>query len=93
MSAVEDLILDLPEPDRRITEHLRSIILNAVPEMREKISYGVPYFHRYSNVCYIWPGSIGWMGKTYEGVEFGFIQGYLREPSFSRPCSLLIKYP
>ena len=77
MSAVEDLILDLPEPDRAITERLRSIILNAVPDMKEKISYGVPYFHRFSNVCYIWPGSIGWMNKTYDGVEFGFIQGHL----------------
>lgn len=77
MSAVQDLILDLPEPDRAITERLRSIIVNAVPEIKEKLSYGVPFFHRYSNICYIWPGSIGWMGNTQQGVEFGFWRGNL----------------
>lgn len=77
MSVVEDLILDLPEPDRAITEYLRSIILEAVPDMREKLSYGVPFFHRHANICYVWPGSIGWMNKKYPGVELGFWRGNL----------------
>ncbi|MDX5320280.1 MAG: DUF1801 domain-containing protein, partial [Bacteroidota bacterium] len=49
-----------------------------VPDVKEKLSYQVPYFRRYKNFCFIWPGSILWgKNRLYEGVRFGFIHGNL----------------
>lgn len=41
---IEDFIVDLPPEERRIVERLRTIILETEPRLKEKLSYGVPYF-------------------------------------------------
>ncbi|MFY0591600.1 DUF1801 domain-containing protein [Roseivirga sp.] len=47
-----------------------------MPEVKEKLSYNVPFFRVRKTICFIWPGAVPW-GKTFEGVQFGFIHGYL----------------
>ena len=47
-----------------------------IPEVREKLSYNVPFFRVKRNICFIWPGSVPW-GGTFEGVQFGFTRGHL----------------
>lgn len=70
----------LPEEELRITEALRSIVLDTIPYVKEKLSYNVPFYSLKRSICFIWPGSVLW-GKTknYEGVRLGFIKGHLME--------------
>jgi hypothetical protein len=44
--------------------------------LREKLSYGVPFYFRQSRVCFIWPASVP-NGGLKEGVALGFCKGYL----------------
>jgi hypothetical protein len=40
----------------------------------------VPFYKRHKTVCFIWPASVFWGSKkTYEGVRFGFANGYLMQ--------------
>lgn len=68
----------LPEDELKITECLRSLVLDCIPGCTEKLSYNVPYFKLNKNICFIWPASVLWgKSKTYEGVRFGFVNGNL----------------
>jgi hypothetical protein len=68
----------LPEEERVLTEILRDLIFEDVPGVREKLSFNVPYYHRNKGIFFIWPAAILWgTKKSYEGVRFGFQQGYL----------------
>ncbi|MDO1445258.1 DUF1801 domain-containing protein [Rhodocytophaga aerolata] len=73
---VKDLIANLPENEKKIILGLRNCILETAPMLREKLSYGVPYYYRKSRVCFIWPASVPNGGLT-EGVALGFCKGYL----------------
>jgi hypothetical protein len=75
---LQELLDFLPADERAITEELRTLVYNCVPKVKEKLSFNVPFFHYKSTLCFIWPGSVDWMGKTYPGkVQFGFYKGYL----------------
>ena len=68
----------LPEKELELVEYLRELVFQCIPDAREKLAYNVPYYQRHKNICFIWPASILWgKKKTYEGVRFGFTQGYL----------------
>jgi hypothetical protein len=73
---VEDLIADLPADEKKITMVLRNLVVETAPMLREKISYGVPYYYKKSRICFIWPASVPNGGIT-EGVILGFCKGYL----------------
>ena len=76
-NSVDDIINFIPNKEANILIKLRSIILDLVPNIQEKISYNVPYFYLNKNLFFIWPGSIPW-GKTPKGtVKLGFCLGYL----------------
>jgi uncharacterized protein YdhG (YjbR/CyaY superfamily) len=75
MKTIEEFIWDLPKDEREMCIRLRSIILNAVPDITEKFSYGVPYFFRHSRVLCIWPSSV-WGGPP-KGVFLGICRGNL----------------
>lgn len=77
--SVEECLDYLPEDERRITERLRSIVFEAMPDGIEKLSYNVPYYRKHGNICFIWPGSVPWGKVTQKGVRFGFTSGYLIE--------------
>ena len=58
-----------------ITQVLRNLVFDCIPDVQEKLSYNVPFYKRHRGICFIWPGSILW-GKTgHAGVRFGFQQG------------------
>lgn len=75
---VDEFLAYLPEDELEILELLREVILDCIPDCREKLSYNVPYFKRHRNICFIWPASVTWgKSKTYEGVKLGFVNGNL----------------
>ena len=73
---VDDFLEYLPDDERRIVNTLRKIVLDCMPEGKEKLAYNVPFYYQHKRVFYIWPSSIPW-GKIKETgvVEFGFCQG------------------
>lgn len=76
--SVEEFLEYLPDEELLIVEYLREIIYECIPDCREKLAYNVPYFKRYSNICFVWPASVTWGSeKSYEGVRLGFVNGYL----------------
>jgi hypothetical protein len=76
--SISEFLGFLPDNELEIVEALRQIISDCIPDYEEKLSYNVPYFKRYSNICFLWPASVIWGNdRTYEGVRLGFINGYL----------------
>ena len=74
--SVEELLATLPAEERVIVEQLREIVLTCLPNAKEKLSYGVPYYFLQSRVCFIWPASVPWGGID-KGVLIGFCKGHL----------------
>ena len=66
--AVQNYILQQPSPHREIMTILRSWILDLGPHTSEKISYTVPYFYFFGQVCYLHPDT--------DSVELCFAKGY-----------------
>lgn len=76
--SVEEFLDFLPEDELKVTEFLRTIVFECIPDATEKLAYNVPYYKRHKNICFIWPASILWgKKKTYEGVRLGFVSGHL----------------
>ncbi|MCB0528278.1 MAG: DUF1801 domain-containing protein [Saprospiraceae bacterium] len=65
----------LPE-EKRICGHLRDLLLLNFPELKEKFGYGVPYYWRFSRICFLYPASFPYSGMA-SGVAFGFTRGHL----------------
>ena len=75
---VEEFLDFLPEKELKITRALRKIIFGCITDVTEKLSYNVPFYSRRKSICFLWPASVLWgKKKTYEGVRFGFANGYL----------------
>lgn len=74
---VDDFLDYLPEHERPIVDLLRELILDCIPDVKEKLSYNVPFYKRHSNICFIWPASVPWGKHRQEGVRLGFTKGYL----------------
>lgn len=74
--SVEELLATLPAEERVIVEQLREIVLTSLPNAKEKLSYGVPYYFLQSRVCFIWPASVP-RGGIDKGVLIGFCKGHL----------------
>lgn len=65
----------LPENERIITDVLRQIVIETLPDTcKEKISYNVPFFYGNKGICIIWPATIP-RGGIKDGVLFGFWYG------------------
>lgn len=75
--SIEELLDFLPEDERVLTEFLRKLVFECVPDVEEKLSFNVPYYQRNAGLLFIWPGSVSWGKVTYQGVRLGFQQGYL----------------
>lgn len=73
---LDDLYAYLSAHELAMVKALRSLVHECIPEVKEKLSYNVPFFRVRRNLCYIWPGSVPW-GGTFEGVQFGFTKGNL----------------
>ncbi len=75
---VDDLFAQLPEDEREIVLRLRSIILETLPQVREKLAFNVPFYYLKKRIAFIWPASVPWGGIS-EGVALGFTQGFVFE--------------
>lgn len=76
--SIDDFLAYLPEDELKVVEFLRHLVFHCLPNCIEKLAYHVPYYHLNRSICFIWPASVKW-GKqvSYEGVRFGFTNGYL----------------
>lgn len=82
MEDVEDFIAGLEGDEKIIVTRLRSLILDTDPRIREKLSYGVPYFFHHRRICFLWPVShlpcsMDERRLVSEKVHFGFCYGNL----------------
>jgi hypothetical protein len=75
--SVDELLEFLPEAEWKMVHLLRRLVFECVPEVREKLSYNVPFYRRNKGICFIWPGSVSWGKVQHPGVRFGFQQGHL----------------
>jgi len=74
--SVEECLAFLPLDELVLTEQLRAIVQDCIPDAKERISFNVPFYKRHKDICFIWPASVLWgKKKTYEGVRFGFTYG------------------
>jgi hypothetical protein len=71
---IDEFLNHLPEKELEIVLFLRKIILECMPDLKEKLAYDVPFYYRHSKICYIWPASIPW-DKVKSGVGIGFCKG------------------
>jgi Domain of unknown function (DU1801) len=76
-NSMGELLSFLPEDQLLITEALRELVITTVPNIKEKLSFNVPFYSLNKGICYIWPGAVSWGSKTWDGVEFGFNYGNL----------------
>lgn len=74
---VDELLDFLPPEELKVTEALRKIVFDCIPDVKEKLSFNVPFYSRKKGICFIWPGSVSWGSKTNRGVRFGFQYGSL----------------
>ncbi len=74
--SISDFLSYLPEEELFIVERLRELIFDCIPDAKEKLSYNVPFYSRFSRICFIWPGSVPW-GTIKSGVLLGFCKGHL----------------
>ncbi|NGY37509.1 DUF1801 domain-containing protein [Flavobacterium sp. XN-5] len=70
-NSIEEFLDYLPAEELAIVLFLRKIILECMPDCKEKLAHNVPFYYRHSRICYIWPASIPW-GKVEKGVAIGF---------------------
>ena len=73
MNPVEEKYANLPGEEREIALYLRELILDEIPKVREKLSWGAPFYHGKKMICFVWPASIPW-GNLKTGVALGFAQ-------------------
>jgi len=72
--SVNEFLDNLPEEELEIVLFLQKIIMQCMPDCKEKLAYNVPFYYRHSRICYIWPASVPW-GKVEKGVAIGFCKG------------------
>jgi hypothetical protein len=72
--SVNDFLESLPDHELELVEILRDLILESIPDCKEKLAYNVPFYYRHSRVVFIWPASVPW-GSIEIGVALGFCKG------------------
>ena len=72
--SIEEFLDYLPEEELELVLFLRKIILECMPDCKEKLAYNVPFYYRHSRICYIWPASVPW-GEVTKGAAIGFCKG------------------
>ena len=77
LKSVDDFLTFIPKDELKIVKALRELIFTCIPSCKEKLAYNVPYYYRYSRICFIWPSSIPWGKTKMNGVKLGFCQGNL----------------
>lgn len=73
-TSIDEFLDNLAEEELEIVLFLQKIILECMPDCKEKLAYNVPFYYRHSRICYIWPASVPWR-KVEKGVAIGFCKG------------------
>lgn len=68
-SQVDAYIAQLPDSEREVADILRKIILELIPEVTEKFSFKLPFYHYHGMFCYI-----NYIKKG-GGMELAFCRG------------------
>ena len=50
---VEQLLDFLPEDELKITEVLRRIVCECIPDVQKKLSFNLPFYKRKTMICFI----------------------------------------
>jgi hypothetical protein len=79
--SVEEFLEYLPPKERILVDRLRELVLDVIPNPKEKISYNVPFYYAPKWFCLIWPAAVPW-GNLKEGVSISFINGRKIEDVF-----------
>jgi hypothetical protein len=74
--SIPEFLHYLPEDQLQMVEALRNLVLECIPDGTEKLAYNVPFYYRYSRICFIWPAAVPW-GAVKSGVQIGFCKGSL----------------
>lgn len=74
---LDDFLEHLTEDELEIVQVLRELIFECIPEVKEKLSYNVPFYSKHKRICFIWPASVPWGNHKQEGVRLGFANGNL----------------
>lgn len=74
---VEEFFEYLPKNELAMVQALRHLIFDCIPRCKEKLSYNVPFYSKYSGICFIWPAAVPWGKVQTKGVRLGFNKGYL----------------
>jgi hypothetical protein len=74
LNTVDEFLDYLPAGELEIVLFLRQIIMECMPDYKEKLAYNVPFYYRHSRICYLWPAIIPW-DKVSKGVAIGFCKG------------------
>jgi hypothetical protein len=78
-SSVEEFFEYLPENERKIVERLREVVFKCIPDCTESLAYNVPYYKKFSNICFIWPPAVSWGSVEQKGVRLGFVNGNMMQ--------------
>ena len=72
--SINDFLDYLPKEELQIVERLQTIVLDTLPDVRERLAYNVPFYYRRRRLAYVWPASVPW-GAVERGVALGFSYG------------------
>ncbi len=50
---VDDYIFNLSEKQQTVATHLRNLFLELVPQIQEKLSFKIPFYHHFGMFCYL----------------------------------------
>ena len=76
-SSIEQFLDELPKNQLLIVEELRAFIKERLPDARERLAYGVPFFYLSRRICFVWPTAIPRSGVQGDGVLFGLCEGHM----------------
>ena len=77
MRPIDEYFINQKEPYQSIMLYVRSVILNALPEVEEKYSYKIPFYN-----CHNKPMVYLNILKGRDYVDVAFVQGILLEKDF-----------
>lgn len=64
---VDAYIDNLSETQQLIAENVRRLLFSLVPEIQEKLSFKIPFYHFFGMFCY--------MNAIPNGIDLGFLRG------------------
>jgi hypothetical protein len=81
--SVDEFLDYIPEVELSIVEELRDLINDCIPNVKEKLSFNVPFYSRNKTICCIWPASIPWGNVPEDTVVLGLTKGHLLEDPYN----------